>query len=55
MMFPIGCKYCMQDANYAAQWGSDQGQKEYACEDHIRKLLAAIKAPEMWVVKVSPI
>jgi len=50
-----GCKYCMQEADYAIQWGPNSGQKEYACEDHIRKLLASVKAPEMWVIKVKTI
>ena len=55
MMYPDGCKYCMQDAIYAIQWGPQAGQKEFACDDHIRKLLASTKAPEMWVIKVKAI
>jgi len=52
-MTDSGCKYCRQDAEYAVQWGPQAGQKEYACDDHIRELLASIKAPEMWVIKVK--
>ena len=54
-MYSVGCKYCMQAADYAIQWGPQAGQKEYACEDHIRKLLASTKAPEMWVIRVKAV
>ena len=47
------CKFCMQEADYVIQWDPQSGQKGFACEDHIRKLLAATKAPEMWVIKVK--
>ncbi len=49
------CKYCMQEADYAVQWGPQSGEKEFACEDHIRKLLASVISPEMWVIKLRKI
>jgi hypothetical protein len=43
----------MQEADYAIQWGPQTAQKEFACEDHIRKLLGSVKTPEMWVIKIK--
>jgi hypothetical protein len=43
----------MQEADYAIQWGPQAGQKEFACDDHIRKLLESIEAPEMWLIKIK--
>jgi len=52
-MSSSGCKYCRSDADYGVQWGSKANEKDYACGYHIRELLASIKAPEMWVIKVT--
>ena len=47
------CVQCRKDADYVIQWGAQDAQREFVCEDHVPDFLSRVPAIEFFVVKIK--